>query len=220
MPPLPNLDHWDNKELQKMLMSLARDKLDAPPPCKGNICHDRITKRQCLSFDLTSATSPFRSNPILPHNSDHTHKPITLSTIQNSAHLVEILKSTTSAIALPIQTAALRTFNNMSNEYDIQAFFDIFDDIFFLGSLKENTRMGIHDSRPHDHIRASCMDTTSYGKTTCLITAKKQFLDDTLQYVEVLLHEMVHAYMALYACRTENCHARPENIGVSGHGEA
>ena len=44
--------------------------------------------------------------------------------------------------------------------------------------------------------------------------------DRLRNYVSVLLHEMIHAFMSLYACRRYNCDREPENVGVTGHGEA
>jgi hypothetical protein len=44
-------------------------------------------------------------------------------------------------------------------------------------------------------------------------------------YIAILLHECIHAFLEIYSCRTENldgekCHERPEHGGKDGHGEA
>lgn len=78
-----------------------------------------------------------------------------------------------------------------------------------------------------------CIDTTPYSvmrgkllteKTKCSILIRVSCNNDRKTrltfYLGALLHQMIHTFLAINACRVRGCNQKPENEGEGAHGEA
>ncbi|KAE8444459.1 hypothetical protein EG329_000550 [Mollisiaceae sp. DMI_Dod_QoI] len=117
----------------------------------------------------------------------------------------------------------------------LTAYFHLFDAVFFFGSL--NTRCDLKFSSQLDTTKNRNGETeTNYqSKTICLIpfssqkrakitiytatglVSKRKIL---IHYLEILLHEMIHAFLNLWSCEYKPCRTAWERCGPGEHGFA
>lgn len=121
---------------------------------------------------------------------------------------------------------------NSEDPESLPAWFEYFDDLFFLGALGRERRCTPDFVEPEEEYYGTCTDTRGDPDTT----AKNVRADIEItfvphikcpdkkssHYLGTLLHEMCHAVFQLYACKSDGpCYdACVENEGCRGHGPA
>ncbi|OWO97693.1 hypothetical protein B2J93_2453 [Marssonina coronariae] len=117
-----------------------------------------------------------------------------------------------------------------------KTYYDALDTIFFFGSLKDLCKISICPprslgrNRVGQFINFGVTGRDGYAGLIELEDTTERFVDPGVHtrkwrvhdYIETLLHEMLHAYFDIFACI---CHARCERrkkraLGTSGHGTA
>lgn len=146
--------------------------------------------------------------------------------------LDKVLRKTTSAPST-MQKQAIERFNAIFSDCaadnvcslthfgsNIKIYFDIFDKLFFFGSLKSKCEVLFVDIAEKDTLG---LCTGPYGNLTCcririspLAYGKKQSL---VEYLQTLLHEMNHAYFQYYGrWKGQRYHHDFTSTGQEGHG--
>ena len=109
--------------------------------------------------------------------------------------------------------------------FPLDFYFEIFDDYFFLGSLRQYTKVAWAHNTPAniDWVGLTKVNSrfVTPGPLEILIQVKRQ--DDQLRNREIvgecldtLLHEMVHAFFTIYSVSAMEI---METVGLTGHGE-
>jgi hypothetical protein len=109
-----------------------------------------------------------------------------------------------------------------SDKSVLDTYFKVFNHAFFFGSLS-NVGVTLHSSRREEgglygRCKSVGVESTHIEiyklKSNCVRQGK------LLSYLGTLLHEMVHAVFAIYACDADDCRDRSENEGAKRHGSA
>ncbi|EPE30473.1 hypothetical protein GLAREA_03440 [Glarea lozoyensis ATCC 20868] len=107
----------------------------------------------------------------------------------------------------------------------IAAYFKLFDDLFFLGSLQVGRRVTIEvDQKKFSETTRKGSSSEVDGANQWLIEIHKndKGLCDPVEILQekltTLMHEMIHVYLGLFGCR--RCEENWQEQGLSGHGIA
>ena len=123
-----------------------------------------------------------------------------------------------------------RTNSRKDIEDKLTAFFEIFDNYFFNGNMKARTVVHWADRLQGDHFGVSEAFWDQDGKMHACIRIclpqlpRNQWTPFLFQgALSVLLHEMVHSFFTLYACKCPRCEclvsmAKHQGVPGSGHG--
>ena len=121
--------------------------------------------------------------------------------------------------------------DNFKNNDILGAFFNLFDKLFFFGTIKERCRVQFS----HVESRESGLQGYSevspkgliglgppklYGKIRLYSGNEKEPRrpERLIRYLGTLLHEMIHTFLELWMCPHRDCSRRHETSGVTGHG--
>lgn len=203
-------------------------------PCHSPLyprCNERTS---CESLDMTVGAHPTIFHPLsidpykgLNFRSDY------FTAAQIATGLAPIISG---LMDLPIKTAALQKWQEViqhlwehhdavSGRFDLQPVFEIFDDLFFLGVLKNACEVvWVETFRRQDCLGMCTENWNVRGKFVKIeILAPSPLGPRDLQdCLETLLHEMCHAVLT-FQCRCRVCSCRVNLIGgngLIGHGKA
>lgn len=112
-----------------------------------------------------------------------------------------------------------------SDKSVLDTYFKVFNHAFFFGSLS-NVGFTLYSSRREEgglYGRCRSVGVDSVESAHIEIYKLKSNFDrekKLLSYLGTLLHEMIHALFAIYACDADDCRDRSENEGAKRHGPA
>jgi hypothetical protein len=168
---------------------------------------------------------------------------------QDLAELVIAFSKHRGSTLSEIQESALHSFHT-ETKYDLRdhitipisavipAYFVLFDDLFFFGSLRDRCNLAIDREESLDVGRRGQMIGTevkvkkkvfglverTVGEQRCVIVLNShwaEFLGRHAMlkgYVETLLHEMCHAFLELWTCGHSGCVDGFDKLGKTRHG--
>jgi hypothetical protein len=122
--------------------------------------------------------------------------------------------------------------NNFKNTDILGAFFNLFDKLFFFGTIKERCRVQFSSvesrvSRLQGYSKFSAVGIVAFGERPKLRAKIKLYSGNETEprrrlrligYIGTLLHEMIHTFLELWSCPNRDCNRRHEANGVTGHG--
>jgi hypothetical protein len=105
------------------------------------------------------------------------------------------------------------------------AFFEVFDDLFFFGSLRERVTFRIVPLTGNQQSTIPALTKpvrviVTDGTTEMHIEIQITTINEVNELLGILLHEMCHAFFLIYSCNVDNCMNRFENCAKDGHGIA
>ena len=104
-----------------------------------------------------------------------------------------------------------------SDKSVLDTYFKVFNHAFFFGSLS-NVGLTLDSSTREQGLYGRCR---WVGPRIEIYKLSKHDREARLlSYLGTLLHEMVHAVFAIYACDADDCRDRSENEGTNRHGPA